>query len=202
MNNKEKKEISKGINEAENFPFIKGTRIDLCPRNSKYVNLYIKWKNDPKVRKYARNVVPRTLDDQKKRFETRSEGLSEHISLDVWHKNDKKPIGNIGLNHIDWVNGWANAFLQIGEPDYWNKDIGTEATDLLIEYAFNELNLNKIQGGVAVDNIGSWSVAGKIGFEFEGIRKHEMYIDGKYIDAKIFRLLKEDWIKSRKLKKK
>ena len=144
----------------------------------------------------------KSIDEQKKRFESRREGLSEHISLDVWHKKDKKPIGNIGLNHIDWVNGWANAFLQIGEPDYWNKDIGTEATDLLMEYAFNELNLNKIQGGVAIDNIGSWSVAGKIGFELEGIRKHEMYIDGKYVDVKIFRLLKEDWLKSRELKNK
>ena len=195
MSKKENKEESKETDEPEYFPFIKGTIIDLCPRNSKYVNLYIRWKNAPKVRKYARNVMPRTIDEQKKRFETRPGGLSEHISLDVWHKKDKKPIGQIGLGHIDWVNGWANAFLQIGEPDYWNQDIGTEATKLLAEYVFNELNLNKLHGGVAVDNIGSWSVAQKIGFKPEGVKKHEMYIDGKYVDTKIYRLLKDDWIK-------
>ncbi|MFW9877958.1 MAG: GNAT family N-acetyltransferase [Candidatus Thorarchaeota archaeon] len=200
MSNLENQEETKEIDELEYFPFIRGINIDLCPRNSKYANLYIRWKNNPKVRKYARNIIPRTIDEQKKRFETRTEGLKTDISLDIWHKKDKKLIGQIGLGHIDWVNGWANAFLQIGEPDYWNKDIGKEATKLIVEYAFNELNLNKLHGGVAVDNIGSWSVAEKIGFEFEGIRKHEMYVDGKYVDGKTFRLLKEDWLKSRKLK--
>jgi RimJ/RimL family protein N-acetyltransferase len=195
-----KEEKSKENEKILEYPFIQGSKVDLCPRNSKYVNSYVKWKNHPKVRKYARNMIPRTLDEQKQRFERRGEGLSQHIGFDVWHKEDKKPIGQIGLNHINWVNGWANAFLQIGEPNYWNKDIGTEATELLMEYAFNELNLNKIHGGVAVDNIGSWTVAGKIGFKFDGIRKHEMYVDGKYVDAKIFRLSKEDWIKSKKMK--
>ncbi|UCC20850.1 MAG: GNAT family N-acetyltransferase [Promethearchaeota archaeon] len=198
MTNTEKKEKITKIEEPEYFPFIKGTTIDLCPRNSKYANLYIRWKNNPKVRKYARNIIPRTIEDQKKRFETSPGGLTDHISLDIWHKKDKKLIGQIGLGHINWVSGWANAFLQIGEPDYWNKDIGTETTNLIAEYAFNELNLNKLHGGVAVDNIGSWSVAEKIGFKFEGIRKHEMYIDGRYVDTKVFRLLKEDWLKSKK----
>jgi RimJ/RimL family protein N-acetyltransferase len=192
------KEKANKIEEIEAFPFIKGKNIDLCPRNSKLANTYVRWRNHPRVRKYARNVIPRTLEDQTKRFEERSERMSDHISLDVWHKKDKKPIGEIGLGHIDWINGWANAFLQIGEPDYWNKDIGTEATELLVEYAFNELNLNKLHGGVAVENIGSWSVAGKIGFKLEGIKKDEMYVDGKYVDTKIFLLLKEDWAKKEK----
>lgn len=193
----EKKEDSSKTEEIEAFPFIKGENIDLCPRNSELVTVYIRWKNHPRVRKYARNVIPRTKDDQKKGFEEMSEGMKEHISLDVWYKKDNKPIGQIGLSRIDWVNGWANAFLQIGEPEYWNKDIGTEATRLLVEYAFNELNLNKLHGGVAVDNIGSWSVAGKIGFNQEGIKKDEMYIDGIYVDNKVFQLLKEDWVKKR-----
>jgi len=193
----EKKEKSNEIEEVEAFPFINGENIDLCPRNSKLAKVYVCWKNHPRVRKYARNVVPRTIEDQSKRFERRTEGLVDHISLDVWHKKDNKPIGQIGLSRIDWINSWANTFLQIGEPDYWNKDIGTEATELLVEYAFNELNLNKLHGGVAVDNIGSWSVAGKIGFKLEGVKKHEMYVDGKYVDTKIFQLLKEDWVKGK-----
>ncbi len=193
----EKEETTK-FEEIEAFPFLKGDNIDLCPRNSKLAKTYVRWKNHPRVRKYARGVVPRRLEDQTKRFEERSGLMRNHISLDVWHKKDKKPIGQIGIGHIDWINGWGNAFLQIGEPDYWNKDIGTEATKLLVEYAFNELNLNKLHGGVAVDNIGSWSVAGKIGFKFEGTKKHEMYVDGKYVDTKIFQILKEDWVKKKK----
>ncbi|MFW9988752.1 MAG: GNAT family N-acetyltransferase [Candidatus Odinarchaeota archaeon] len=193
------KENSTDNNVIEFFPFIRGKIIDLCPQNSKYVKLYVKWKNDPKVRKYARNVVPRNLEEQKKSFETIRERFREHISLDIWHKKENKPIGQCGLGRINWVSRWANIFLFIGEPEYWNKNIATEATELLVEYAFNELNLNKLHGGVVVENIGSWSVAEKVGFKFEGIRKHSMYIDGKCLDSKTYCLFKEDWVKTRKL---
>ncbi len=192
------KEKSTDKCNSEAFPFIRGKIIDLCPQKSEYVNLYIKWKNNPKVRKYSRNVVPRTKEQQKKRFEEIREGFRDHISLDIWHKKDKKPIGQCGLAWINWVSGWANAFLFIGEPEYWGKNIATEATELLVEYAFNELNLKKIQGGAAIENIGSWTVAKKIGFKFEGIRKHSMYVDGKFVDVKVHSLHKEDWIKSKK----
>ncbi|MHA2130715.1 MAG: GNAT family N-acetyltransferase, partial [Promethearchaeota archaeon] len=160
---------------------------------SNHADLYVKWKNDPIVRKYARNVIPQTLDEQKKRFERKPVRVPDHISFEIWHKIDKKPIGMIGLGHIDWVNGWANGYAQIGEKDYWNKNIATEATKLLIEYAFNELNLHKIHGGVAIENIGSWSVAEKLGFTLEGIERDEFYVDGKYIDNKTYCILKEDW---------
>jgi RimJ/RimL family protein N-acetyltransferase len=183
------------IENLEHFPFIEGKLIDLCPRSSKHVVYYARWKNDPIVRKYFRNMMPITLEDQKKRFESRDQRLSDHISFDIWHKKDKKPIGVIGLGYINWVNGWANAYIHIGEKEYWGKDIATEATELLLEYGFNELNLYKIHGSAAVDNIGSWSVAEKLGFIFEGIERDEFYVDGKYLDCKTYGLTKEDWLK-------
>ena len=186
--------------KVEATPFIKGEFIDLCPKNSKLSKTYMKWKNDPRVRKYARNVTPRTLDEEKKRREESPGRFSTQISLDIWHKEDNKPIGEIGLGHINWINGWANTYAQIGEPEYWNKNIATEATELLVEYAFNELNLHKLHGGVAVKNIGSWSVAEKIGFKLEGIEKEDFYIDGEYVDSKRYCLLKEDWLKRKRLK--
>ena len=68
---------------------------------------------------------------------------------------------------------------------------------MLINYAFNELNLHKLHGGAAVENIGSWTVAKKIGFKVEGIEKDHMYVDGKYLDLKVHCFLKEDWVKKR-----
>ena len=189
---------SEEIEALERYPFIKGDTIDLCATNSKHEKLYNRWKNDPRVRKYSRNVIPRTLSEDKKRREERISGLSDHISFEIWHKKDNKPIGHGGLGHIDWISGWANAFMLIGEPEYWNKNIATEATRLIIDYAFNELNLNKIHGGAAVDNIGSWSVAEKIGFKFEGIKKQEFFVDGKHVNMKVYCLLKEDWLNSKK----
>ena len=78
-----------------------------------------------------------------------------------------------------------------------NKNIATEATHLLLKYAFEELNLNKVSGSVVVDNIGSWKVAEKIGFKYEGTLKEHKYIDGKYRDEKCYGYLKSDWFKNK-----
>jgi RimJ/RimL family protein N-acetyltransferase len=181
------------------YTFIEGERVDLVPSNVKYANLYAKWQNDPKVRKFSRNPLPRTLEDIKKWFEpTEDRQMKDHIVFSIYHKQDKKLIGSCGLNRIHWFNRTANAFLLIGETDYWNKQIATEATILLIKYGFEEANLHRITGGVAVDNIGSWKVAEKVGFTFEGISKGDFYINGKYIDTKRYYYLREDWLKRHK----
>ncbi|NVM35620.1 MAG: GNAT family N-acetyltransferase [Candidatus Lokiarchaeota archaeon] len=186
--------------EKEVPVFIEGKEICFAVQDSDNINLYAKWMNNPKVRVFARWETPIRVEDMKKWFEPQEGRVPNFVVFEIWHKKDKKPIGQCGLGWINWVSGWANAFLYIGEPEYWGKNIATEATEMLIEYAFNELNLNKLHGGAAVENIGSWSVAEKVGFKFEGIQKNDMYVNGKYHDGKTYRILKEDWMNKKNKK--
>ena len=191
------------MEEKEIFPFIKGENIDLIANNPDDIDLYAKWINDPKVRIYSRNEIPLTIEEVKKRYfspEEKDKRWKQDISFEIWHKKDKNVIGVVGLSHIRWITGWANAYLMIGETSYWNQDVATEATGMLLKYAFDELNLYKISAGIAVENKGSWRVAEKAGFTFEGIVKHDFYVDGKYVDTKKYYYLQEDWNK-RKNKK-
>jgi RimJ/RimL family protein N-acetyltransferase len=41
-------------------------------------------------------------------------------------------------------------------------------------------------------------VAEKAGFVLEGVEKKTIYIDGEYVDARVYRYLKEDWLKLKK----
>ena len=43
--------------------FIKGKNVDILPVNMDHLKLYQKWENNPKVRVYSRNVVPKTVED-------------------------------------------------------------------------------------------------------------------------------------------
>lgn len=196
-------EIEKNKEEFEPFTFIEGDIVDLVAGRSEWAHLVCKWRNSPQVRRYSRNAMPRSLDAVKKRMESPPEGrVREHIMFFIWHKKDRKPIGNVGLNHIQWLNRTANAFLQIGEPDYWGKNIATETTKLLLQYAFEEVNLHSVTGKVAANNVGSWRVAEKMGFIYEGTTKEEFYVDGVYEDVKCYRFLKQDWFKLKESEKK
>jgi RimJ/RimL family protein N-acetyltransferase len=188
--------MSTNKQDIEPIPFLKGENIDLVIPRSEWTELRCKWLNNPKVRTFLRGPLPRSIDQIKKRFESRiPDGLTDWVGFTLYHKKDKKPIGEIGLSRINWINGWANAFANIGEIEYWSKNIATEATHLLLKYAFEELNLNKVSGSVVVENIGSWTVAEKLGFKYEGTLKEEKYIDGKYCDEKRYGYLKSDWMK-------
>ncbi|MFX0033762.1 MAG: GNAT family N-acetyltransferase [Promethearchaeota archaeon] len=183
--------------ESKEFnTFIKGEIVDLIPSSAKYVHLYCKWMSDQKVRRFFRGPIPVIFENMKERFENPPNGkFKEFIDFTIIHKQDQKPIGTCGLNRINWVNQWANAFIYIGEIEYWGNDIATEAVQLVLQYGFEELNLHKISGRVAVENVGSWKVAEKVGFTLEGIIKDDFYKDGKYVDTKSYGFLKEDWEK-------
>ena len=189
---KEKKE-----DEIEVFPFIEGETIDLVAGNSKWVSLSCKWENDPKVRRYARNTWPVTIEEIKKWFEPSPDRhMKEFVVFTIYHKGDKRPIGSVGFGRINWISRNANIFATIGEPEYWGKGIAIEANKLLIKYGFTELNFHKIYTGVFTPNKRSLRAAEKLGFEKEAILKEEMYIDGVYHDVHKFALFKRDWIKS------
>ncbi|TES96353.1 MAG: N-acetyltransferase [Promethearchaeota archaeon] len=187
--------------EMEVFPFIEGETIDLVAGNSKWVPLVCKWQNDPRVRKYARNMWPRSLDDVKKRFETVPDGhghIRDHVGFIIYHKRDKRPIGEIGLNRIDWVNRHANIFAQIGETEYWGKGIVGEAAQLVLKYAFTELNLHKVKAGVFTPNERSLRAAEKLGLNKEAVVKEAIYVGGKYHDIHKWGLTKKEWLEGRK----
>ena len=194
----EEKESSK--EEIEVFPFIEGKIIDLVVQNSKWAELKCKWRNDPKVRHYSRNEWPRTLDDVKKKFETvPDKHIRDKVDFIIYHKHDKCPIGNIGLSRIDWVSRHANIFAMIGEPEYWGKGIVGEAAQLVLRYAFTELNLHKVKAGVFTPNKRSLRVAEKLGLNKEAVTKEAIYVDGKYHDIHKWGLTKKEWLEKNKI---
>ncbi len=178
------------------FPFIEGKTVDLVAGSSKLAQITARWMNDPEVRQYSRNPWPLSLEDIQKWFEPSSDrGVKDFVVFNIYHKKDKKIIGAIGLNHINWLNRNANIFAQIGVKEYWGKGIAGEASELIIEYGFSELNLHKIHSSVFTPNTRSLRAAEKLGFTEEAVLKEEIYVGGKYVDVHKFALLKKDWIK-------
>lgn len=185
-----------GKDKKVSFPFIEGKLIDLCPLNSENAKLFVKWVNNPKVRHYARNVLPSTLEEMKKFFESQEFKERTFVDFEIWHKIDKKNIGDVGLFNINWYDCKAYVGLMIGESEYWGQGIGTEAIKLITDYGLKELNLNKLYAIVFAPNKASRRCFEKNGYKSEALLKQDVYIDGEFLDTNLYSILKEELMKS------
>lgn len=199
MNEQEKEKKGKEEEKEIAAPFLKGETVDLLPIDLGHASLYTKWFNLEEMRMYSRNEYPKTREEIKKKFESKDKGEKKSISLEIWHKKDQKSIGLGGLNHINWFNRSANIFI-ILDPEYQRKSIGTEVGQLLVDYGFLELNLQKIYSMIIEANISSWKTAEKIGFELEAKLEDEAYVDGKFYAEKNYAVFREEWLASKKNK--
>lgn len=101
-------------------------------------------------------------------------------------------IGEIRFQNIKWLNRKAELSLMI-KPAHQNKSYGTEAVNRIIEYAFNTMNLYRIEAEVIDFNEASKKLVEKTGFTFEGRLREAKYVNGKYYDILRYGLLKKEW---------
>jgi len=83
--------------------------------------------------------------------------------------------------------------IAIGEKDYWSKGYGTEATRLLVNYGFQQLNLHRISSGAPAYNERSLRLHRRVGFHEEGRVRQAMFKNGQYRDRVEFGILREEW---------
>ncbi len=72
--------------------------------------------------------------------------------------------------------------IMMGRKSEWGKGYVTKATDAIIKFCFNPLNIRKLTLGVVSDNISAYKLYQKLGFEVEGIYKKHGKYQGKYCD--------------------
>ncbi|MCK4668904.1 GNAT family N-acetyltransferase, partial [Candidatus Bathyarchaeota archaeon] len=58
---------------------------------------------------------------------------------------DNKLIGGTGLFKFDWTSRSAEVGISIYNPEYWGKSYGVESLDLILKFAFQDLNLNRVE---------------------------------------------------------
>jgi RimJ/RimL family protein N-acetyltransferase len=138
-------------------------------------------------------VKPRTKDDLKKQW---LEEASDVFRFAVIHKGTEKVIGFAEVNGVLWTHKTAWVSLGIGSEEHWGKGYGGEALLCLIDYAFNELNLHRLQLTVFSYNSRAIKLYEKIGFKKEGAFREFMERNGQRYDMFLYGLLRREWQKS------
>jgi RimJ/RimL family protein N-acetyltransferase len=172
--------------------FLEGKRINLRPPLKSDFPFFIKWMNDPGTRLGVGNRFPSTEKGEEKFLERVSESRDE-LALVIVSLEKDNPIGIIGLHKIDWISRTAISGTII-EKGLRGQGFGTEAKKLLLNYAFNTLNLRKISARIYEFNKKSIISCERCGYKQEATLKEEKYIEGHYYNECIFSIFKEDFI--------
>jgi RimJ/RimL family protein N-acetyltransferase len=107
---------------------------------------------------------------------------------------DDKLIGELGLDVVDWVGRDAFVGLGIGETEYWNKGYGTDIMNVLLRYAFTELNLKRVTLTVFEYNPRAIRSYEKVGFRHEGHLRQFLNREGRRWDEVFMGILREEWL--------
>jgi RimJ/RimL family protein N-acetyltransferase len=107
---------------------------------------------------------------------------------------EDKLIGEIGLDVVNWSGRDAFVGLGIGETEYWSKGYGTDVMNVLLRFAFTEINLRRVSLGVFEYNPRAIRSYEKAGFRHEGRMRGLLNREGRRWDNLFMGILREEWM--------
>jgi [ribosomal protein S5]-alanine N-acetyltransferase len=181
-----------------NFPFIDGDRILL--RSLSLDDLgggYVNWLNDIEVCAYNSHHVFPYNSNKAEEYIKSVMSSRDSLVLAVVAKESQIHIGNISLQKIDWIHRNAEFAILFGEKSFWGKGLAKEASLLIIEHGFVEMNLHRIYCGTSEHNLAMQKLALSLGMSEEGRRKEALFKHGEYADLIEYGLTKQKFINSK-----
>jgi RimJ/RimL family protein N-acetyltransferase len=173
-------------------PFRIGKRIYFRPVEREDAGVLQPWFNDPEVTRTLRAWRPYNLAQETETLEKLTKDESS-IVLAIALRADDRLIGTVGLTHIDHRNGNAEFGIAVGDRKSQNKGYGTEATRLILDFAFATLNLHRVRLCVYANNPRGLHVYEKVGFVKEGVLRQETYRESRYWDVIVMGILRSEW---------
>ena len=154
------------------------------------------WRNSKHVRKTTREYRLLSMINQKKWFESiHLENPPKHIMFGVVNKNSKKIVGVTGLTYIDWKNRHSEISIYFSSNNWQTKPEAKEVINLVMEYGFEELNLNRLYVEIfslMKENIKLFT---KMKFIKEGQLREKVWRQNKWWDTLIFSKLAKEYKK-------
>lgn len=150
------------------------------------------WVNDTETTKYLGGTYRRVQS-----WEETEEWLSRRLSGDaggegyvIADKETMKYLGQIDLMMIDPIARKAEMAIVLS-PAHQGKGYAKEAVRLLVNYAFQTMNLHKVHLKCAEKNERAVSLYKNAGFETEGVLRDDLFIDGEYQNTLIMSIIRK-----------
>ena len=162
-----------------------------------------RWSNDAGFMRmmYLDPMRPLSSWQVKKRMDALEKAIEEDKNLfhfRIRALGDDRLLGLAELYWISWSNSAGSIRLGIGAPEDRHKGFGRETLDLLLRFAFSELNLYRLTAVIPEYNLPALGLFKTAGFVDEVRRRQALDRDGKYWDVLSLGLLAGEWKERKK----
>ncbi|WP_123040581.1 GNAT family N-acetyltransferase [Cohnella candidum] len=155
-----------------------------------------RWVNDADIVCHLSDIFlyPHPLQASEQFLEEMLEGTSDSRGFVIADPETEAYIGQVNLDRIDWKNRVGSIGIVIGSPENLGKGYGTEALQMLVRFAFLELNLNRLELEVYDFNERACRSYRSCGFREEGRLREKQFKNGRYVDVIVMGLLRSEWL--------
>lgn len=186
------------LHKHKKFPELETERLFLRQMTFDDIDFVYNQFSDPMITQYLMDEPPLTNRDEARdiiQFYSDPE-TKTHNRWVLVRKIDNQSIGTCGFHK--WDKRYFRA--EIGYdmvPQFWGQGYMKEALEVVLENGFQQMELNRIDALVAIENKRSLSLLKRLGFQQEGLLRDYFYLDGKFYDHFLLSLLKREWHKNK-----
>lgn len=191
--------------------FVEGDTVNLHTIEEEDLDFLARGRNHPDIRRPLTDVDPMNGEQIRDYFENQISNDGDGFGFLICRADDGSaaeasedeetedagptPVGAI---HIPWIRTkhGSGMLMYWVLPEHQGNGYVTEATELILDYAFAERRLAKVYAVVLETNVGSQRVLEKLGFEREGVHRQETFVEGERQDNYRYGVLADEWLDS------
>lgn len=152
-----------------------------------------KWRNDPElIDLLGAPFRYINLDVDEKWYEAYMDNRDNAVRCAITEDDQDEILGLVSLVSIDYMNQSAEFHIMIGDARNQGRGIGTFAVKAMVNHAFNNLNLQRVELTVLEDNERAKHLYEKCGFVYEGRKRKAKYKKGKFVDMLMYSVLRDN----------
>lgn len=178
---------------AEHVPTLalEGERVGLGPLSRDLLPLYHQWKNQLDVIRGQAREELLTTEHIEAWYERVTDRASGGAYFTIYDRRTLRPVGRTALKALDHRHGTAT--FSIFVADGQGRGLGTEATRLTLDWAFNHLGLVNVMLEVDAWNERAVAAYRRAGFRLIGARRNASFNIGERHDELLMDVTAEDF---------
>ncbi|HAZ10623.1 MAG TPA: N-acetyltransferase [Candidatus Omnitrophica bacterium] len=176
---------------------LKGKLVALAALERGDLKQLLEWRNMPEMRKHFREYREINLELQDKWYNESVCSNPSTLMFGIRRLSDNELLGCCGLVYMHPVYKHADLSLYIGWNGVYidNKGYSLEACELLFDYGFNDLGLNKIWTEIYVFDTLKKNLYDSLGMSVDGVLRQNCFYNGKFWDSWVLSILGKEWRK-------